>query len=61
LFTKILCNSTYVDYSQLSPGLSRCFHTYFRLINQEEGNLEASRKRVEVTNFENLVGMDSLW
>lgn len=61
LFTKILCNSTFVDYSKLSPGLSRCFHTYFRLINREEGSLSPGGKQVEVVNFEQLAGMDSLW
>jgi hypothetical protein len=61
LFTQILCNSTFVDYGKLSVGLSKCFHTYFRLINQQAGFLERSRKKIEVTDFAKLIGMDSLW
>lgn len=61
LFTQILCNSTFIDYEKLTTGQAKCFHTYFRLINQEEGHLEQYRGRVEVRDFENLVGLDSLW
>jgi len=61
LFTQILCNPTFVDYQKLTTGQAKCFHTYFRLINQEEGHLDQYRRRVEVHNFENLVGLDSLW
>jgi len=61
LLTKILCNPTFVDYSSLSSGLSKCFHTYFRLINRQEGYLEQSGKKLEVINFESLIGMGTLW
>ena len=61
LFTQILCNPTFVDYQKLTTGQAKCFHTYFRLINQEEGHLDQYRRRVEVHSFENLVGLDSLW
>jgi hypothetical protein len=61
LFTQILCNPTFVDYQKLSPALAKCFHTYFRLINKEEGHLEHGRRKVEVGAFEHLIGVDSLW
>lgn len=51
LFTQILCNPTFVDYSQISYSLAKCFHTYFRLINIEEGHLESVKKRLDVVNF----------
>ena len=61
LFTQILCNPTFVDYKKLSAGLARCFHTYFRLINREQGHLDHAKRRVEVVAFEQLIGLDSLW
>ena len=61
LFCQILCNNSYVDYQNMSSGLAKCFHTYFRYINRDEGNLDISRKKVEVIDFEQLLGMDSLW
>jgi hypothetical protein len=61
LFTSILCNSSSVDYQRLSTGIAKCFHTYFRLINRDEGHLDLSKRKVEVLNFEQLLGMASLW
>jgi len=61
LFTQILCNPTFVDYSKLTTGLSKCFHTYFKLINREHGFIQQQRKKIEVTKFEDMIGMDSLW
>jgi len=61
LFTSILCNSSTVDYQKLSAGIAKCFHTYFRLINRDEGHLDLSKRKVEVLDFERLVGMPSLW
>jgi hypothetical protein len=45
----------------LSAGIAKCFHTYFRLINREEGHLDHGRRKVEVCGFEQLIGVDSLW
>lgn len=61
LFCQILCNNSYVDYQRMSSGLAKCFHTYFKYINRDQGNLDISRKKVEVIDFEQLLGMDSLW
>ena len=60
-FTQILCNPTFIDYSKLTSGQAKCFHTYFRLINQEQGHLEQQGSRLQVRDFESLVGLDGLW
>lgn len=61
LFTSILCNSTCVDYGKHSQGIAKCFHTYFRLINRDEGHLDLRGRKIEVLNFDQLVGMATLW
>ena len=51
LFTQILCNPTHVDYSKITYNLAKCFYTYFKLINKEEGFIDTSSKRVDVLNY----------
>lgn len=45
----------------MSSALAKCFHTYFKLINIQQGNLEQYRKKLEVVDFSKLVGLDTLW
>lgn len=61
LFTSILCNSNKVDYKKITSGLAKCFQTYFKLINKDEGYLRIRRRKIEIRDFEQLIGLDSLW
>lgn len=59
-FTKILCNPTYIN-SKISYGQVRCFQKYFKVINQQEENIETLRKKLIVINFNQIIGLDALW
>ncbi|CDW78729.1 UNKNOWN [Stylonychia lemnae] len=59
LFTKILCNPTYVN--KMSYGQVKCFQKYFKIINSQEENMEIQRKRMRVINHDKLIGLDTLW
>lgn len=58
-FTKILCNPTYTQ--KISHGQVKCFHKYFKVINRQEENLEQVRRKMRVCNYEQLIGLDTLW
>lgn len=61
-FIKILCNPTYTQgRTSISHGQVKCFHKYFKVINQQEENLEVIRRRMRVVNYDKLVGLDTLW
>ena len=61
LFTQILCNPTFIDFQNMSSALAKCFHTYFKLINIQSGHMEQFRSKLEVVDFQKLVGLDTLW
>jgi hypothetical protein len=59
-FTKILCNPTYVN-SKVSYGQVKCFQKYFKVINEQEMNIEYQRKKMKVVAFEKILGLEALW
>jgi hypothetical protein len=59
-FTKILCNKTYVN-AKVSYGQVKCFQKYFKVINEQEMNIEYLRKKMKVVAFEKILGLEALW
>ena len=57
----MLCNQNACDYSKFSIGEAKCFHQLFRLINQEEGFVNQYQNTLEVTQFDEIIGLESLW
>lgn len=42
-------------------GQVKCFHKYFKVINKQEENLEVTKRKMRVLNYNNLIGLDTLW
>lgn len=59
-FTKILCNRTYVDFQKITPGQAKSFHKFFKLINKAYGFIEATQKKIIVSDYEKLIGLEPL-
>jgi hypothetical protein len=55
----VLCPS--VANPEANVNLTKCFNTYFLMINRLEGALKNAQKRFRVLNFDKIVGLDSLW
>jgi hypothetical protein len=51
-FTRILCNSTYVDFQKISIGQVKSFHKFFKVINEQEQNIRVYGKRINVTKHD---------
>ena len=61
LFTQIMCNPTFIDFAKISSAQARCFHSFFKVINRQEGSLDSSSRTLEVVDLSALIGVDCLW
>lgn len=59
IFMQILCPS--VANPDANLNLTKCFNTYFLMINKLEGAFKNTQKRFRVLEFAKIVGLDSLW
>jgi hypothetical protein len=62
VFQGLLSNPKKMDYASISKKGYECFETYF--VNVNHGSnclLSTSRRYLAVSDYNNLVGLDSLW